>query len=70
VSDVLIQVERGVGRITLSRPARLNALTLEMVQQIRAALDQWEADSGVEFVLIDGAGERGLCAGGDIRAVY
>jgi enoyl-CoA hydratase len=70
VSDVLIQVERGVGRITLSRPARLNALNLEMVQQIRAALDQWEADSGVEFVLIDGAGERGLCAGGDIRAVY
>jgi enoyl-CoA hydratase len=70
VSDVLIRVEGGVGRITLNRPARLNALTLEMVERIRVALDQWEADSGVAFVLIDGAGERGLCAGGDIRAVY
>jgi enoyl-CoA hydratase len=70
VSDVLIRVEGRVGRITLNRPARLNALTLEMVEHIRVALDAWETDSGVEFVLIDGAGERGLCAGGDIREVY
>jgi enoyl-CoA hydratase len=70
VSDVLIRIEGNVGRITLNRPGRLNALTLEMVEHIRVALDAWETDSGVEFVLIDGAGERGLCAGGDIRAVY
>jgi enoyl-CoA hydratase len=70
VSDVLTRIEGGVGRITLNRPGRLNALTLEMVERIRVALDAWETDSGVEFVLLDGAGERGLCAGGDIRAVY
>jgi enoyl-CoA hydratase len=70
MSDVLIRVEKGVGRITLNRPRALNALTLGMVQAIDAALQDWSADPAVRFVLLDGAGERGLCAGGDIRALY
>ena len=41
-----------------------------MVRQIDAALTDWEQDDRVEIVLIDGAGERGLCAGGDVRALY
>jgi enoyl-CoA hydratase len=70
MADVLTRIEGGMGRITLDRPRSLNALTLGMVEAVRAALDAWEADPAVAFVLIDGAGERGLCAGGDIRALY
>jgi len=70
MSDVIIRVEQGVGCITLNRPRALNALTLGMVQAVDAALHDWSADSAVRFVLLDGAGERGLCAGGDIRALY
>ncbi len=70
MSDVIVRVEQGVGRITLNRPRALNALTHGMVQAIDAALASWAEDSAVRFVLLDGAGERGLCAGGDIRALY
>jgi enoyl-CoA hydratase len=70
LSDTLIRVERGVGRITLNRPRALNALTHSMVRDIDAALQAWAGDNAIRFVLVDGAGERGLCAGGDIRALY
>jgi enoyl-CoA hydratase len=70
MTDTLIRVENGIGRITLNRPRALNALTHAMVQAIDAALHEWATDSAVRFVLLDGAGERGLCAGGDIRALY
>jgi enoyl-CoA hydratase len=70
MADVLTAIDGGIGRITLNRPRSLNALTLGMVDSIRAALDEWETSPSVHFVLIEGAGERGLCAGGDIRALY
>jgi enoyl-CoA hydratase len=58
------------GWITLNRPKALNALTLTMVRDIAAALDDFERDAGVEFVVIVGAGERAFCAGGDIRKLH
>lgn len=58
------------GRITLNRPDRLNALTLPMVRDIAAALDAWGQDPAVRVVLIEGAGPRGFCAGGDIKTLY
>jgi enoyl-CoA hydratase len=48
----------------------LNSLTLDMVRTIARALDEFERDAGVAVILLEGAGERGLCAGGDIRAIY
>jgi len=45
-------------------------MTLEMSLAIDAALDRFEADPAVALVLLEGAGERGLCAGGDIRGLY
>lgn len=69
-SDVLIRVEDRLGRITLNRPRRINAVTIEMIRRIRAALEQWRWDPGVGAVLIDGAGERGLSAGADIRELH
>ncbi len=70
MSDVLVGVTGACGRITLNRPRALNALNLTMVDGIHAALAAWATDANVKFVLVDGAGERGLCAGGDIRALY
>jgi enoyl-CoA hydratase len=68
--DVEIRVEGRAGRITLNRPQALNALTLPMVQAVRAALVEWAQDAAVALVVVDGTGGRALCAGGDIRVLY
>ncbi|MEV0675352.1 enoyl-CoA hydratase/isomerase family protein [Actinosynnema sp. NPDC050436] len=70
MEDVLIRVEGRLGRITLNRPKALNALDHAMVRAIDAALVEWADDDGVRAVVVDGAGERGLCAGGDIRPIH
>ncbi|MEU3281948.1 enoyl-CoA hydratase/isomerase family protein [Streptomyces antibioticus] len=67
---VLLHRAGRIGRIVLNRPRAINALNHEMVRRVDAALDAWERDPAVETVVITGAGERGLCAGGDIRAVH
>ena len=64
--DVLISVERGVGRIRLNRPKAIHALTTEMCSAMSAALLQWRTDSNVKAILIDHATGRGFCAGGDV----
>lgn len=66
---VLARTSGGLGRLTLNRPRAINALDLDMIHQLHAALDAWERDSEVDVVLLDGAGERGLCAGGDVRGL-
>jgi enoyl-CoA hydratase len=68
-APVLTSVEGQLGRIRLNRPRALNALTLEMIQMIGLALDRFEADDGIRAVLLEGEGDRGFCAGGDIRAL-
>jgi len=68
--EVLIRREGRAGRITLNRPKALNALTYAMVGRIWEALRAWRHDPAVGLVLLDGAGERGLCAGGDVRSFY
>src|ERR1700739_943239 len=71
VSDeVLVRVENRVGTIVLNRPKAINSLTDSMVQTIQATLSAWERDDDVSAVMIFGAGERGLCAGGDVVAIY
>ncbi|MGW0468108.1 enoyl-CoA hydratase/isomerase family protein [Streptomyces sp. NPDC003027] len=67
---VLLRTEGRAGFITLNRPRAINALTHPMVLRIDEALTAWERDPAVQTVVIDGAGERGLCAGGDIRAIH
>jgi enoyl-CoA hydratase len=65
--EVLCRVEAGVGRITLNRPKALHALTLVMCEDMIDALSIWRYDEQVQCILIDHSGERGFCAGGDIR---
>ncbi len=67
---VLARTDGSVGHLTLNRPRAINALDLGMIRDLSAALDAWEHDPAVELVVLDGAGERGLCAGGDVRGLY
>lgn len=69
--EVLFFVSKnGVGTILLNRPKALNALSFTMIQEIHATLKNWATDINVKVVVIKGAGQRGLCAGGDIKALY
>ena len=68
--DLIVRREGSAGVIRLNRPKAINAMTLEMSIGIDAALDRFEADPAVAVVVLEGAGERGLCAGGDIRGLY
>ncbi|MFT4259078.1 enoyl-CoA hydratase/isomerase family protein [Microbacterium sp.] len=68
--SVRVRTEGALGRLTLNRPEAINALDLGMIEQLAAALDAWRDDTDVQIVLIDGEGERGMCAGGDVRALH
>ncbi|MFC4128415.1 enoyl-CoA hydratase/isomerase family protein [Nocardia rhizosphaerae] len=68
--EVLIAVEDGLGLITLNRPRAINALNHPMALAITDALRAWASDDAVRAVVVTGAGERGLCAGGDIVAIH
>lgn len=69
-SEVIFETRGKSGVITLNRPEALNALTLNMVRLIKPVLAQWAQDDGIENIVIEGAGEKGFCAGGDIRALH
>ena len=69
-NDVLIRKEGLAGRITLNRPEALNALSFEMVTEIEKALIAWRDDASIRCIIIDGAGEKAFCAGGDIDEMY
>lgn len=70
MSDIDIRTEGHAGRITLTRPKALNALTHQMCLDIEAALDAWRDDPAVSLVIIDAAGDKAFCAGGDIQKLY
>ena len=67
--DLVARREGAAGVIRLNRPKTINAVTLEMFRDVDRALDQFESDPAIGLILLEGAGERGLCAGGDIRAL-
>ncbi len=68
--EILTRVDNGVGRLTLNRPKAINSLTQTMVDVMAAVLADWADDRAVRAVILDGAGDRGLCAGGDVVALY
>ncbi|PVA08287.1 enoyl-CoA hydratase/isomerase family protein [Thalassorhabdomicrobium marinisediminis] len=70
MSDITIRTEGRAGRITLNRPKALNALTHGMCNTIEHALDRWRDDPEVALIVIDGAGDKAFCAGGDIQKLY
>ena len=68
-TEIITRVENGVGRITLNRPKAIHALNRSMCEVMTGALRDWRSNPSVSSVLIDHAGERGFCAGGDIRMI-
>ncbi len=68
--DINIRQTGKAGRITLTRPDALNAMTYEMCLAIEQALIKWRDDPSVELVVIDAEGERAFCSGGDIQQLY
>jgi enoyl-CoA hydratase len=65
--EVVCERQGEAGLITLNRPRALNALTLTMVREMRRALSAWAGDPAVTRIVVQGAGEKAFCAGGDIR---
>ena len=68
--DINIRKDGMAGRITLTRPQALNALTYDMALAIEQALDGWESDADVRLIIIDAEGHRAFCSGGDIQQLY
>ncbi len=66
---VIARRDGRVGRIVLNRPQALNALDLAMIRACTRALTEWRDDPHVHGVVIEGAGDRAFCAGGDVRAL-
>jgi len=69
-AEVLFGHRGRLGVVTLNRPRAVNAPTEGMVDLLLRQLTAWVKDDDVAAVLVQGAGERGLCAGGDIVAIY
>jgi enoyl-CoA hydratase len=70
MSQILARKTGAIGHITLDRPEALNALTEEMCVGITRALQAYAADSEIGAVVLDGAGERAFCAGGDVILLH
>lgn len=68
--QISASVADGLGHVTLDRPQALNALSYEMIRELTEVFEAWRDDSEVGVVVLDGAGERGFSAGGDIRELY
>ncbi|GAB3131476.1 enoyl-CoA hydratase/isomerase family protein [Novispirillum itersonii] len=68
--EILSSVTNGVARVTLNRPKALNALTLDGVRAMDPLLRRLAADHAVSVVVVEGAGEKAFCAGGDIRRMW
>ena len=68
--EVVARRDGALGHLILNRPRAINALNHDMVRRMASALAEWSDDDSVRTVLLSGAGERGLCAGGDIVSIY
>jgi enoyl-CoA hydratase len=67
MDEISTSIEGACGVIRLTRPKAINALSADMIGAVRYALDEWDENEDVRAVLIEGEGEKGLCAGGDVR---
>lgn len=68
--SVVAELQNGIGWIKLNRPRALNSLNVDMVDTMNEQLKKWKLDDTVSLVCIYGEGEKGLCAGGDMRTLY
>ena len=69
-AHVLLEQRGRIGHITLNNPKALNALSFSMVEAIHPRLIEWVGSDAIDAIVIQGAGEKAFCAGGDIRDLY
>ena len=70
MSDIHIRKTGRAGRITLTRPKALNALSYDMCIAIEKAIDDWRDDPEVAVIVLNAEGEKAFCAGGDVAQLY
>lgn len=70
MSLILTEIKNNVGFITLNSEQTLNALNLEMIETLTTTMETWKTAEEVACIFIQGAGEKALCAGGDVRSLY
>jgi len=68
-AELIMKREGQAGTLLMNRPKALNALSLGMIREFQGALDAWKHDPAVKLVILEGAGGKAFCAGGDVRAV-
>jgi enoyl-CoA hydratase/carnithine racemase len=68
-ATVVMRREGAIGTVLMNRPRSLNALDIGMIRGIQAAIDAWRDDAAVRLVLLEGAGGKAFCAGGDVRGI-
>lgn len=69
MSIVLTEIKENLGIITINSEKSLNALSLEIVSELKRILEQWRDNSDIKCIFLQGAGEKAFSAGGDIRQV-
>ena len=67
--SIIMRREGAAGTLLMNRPKSLNALDLAMIRAFQKAIDSWKEDAGVKLVLLEGAGGKAFCAGGDVRGI-
>jgi methylglutaconyl-CoA hydratase len=68
MTRVQLEVDGGIGRVTLARPEKKNALDRETADELREALRLFERDAGVRVVVL-GASGADFCVGADLDAL-
>ena len=68
-ATVVMRREGAIGTVLMNRPRALNALDIGMIRGLQAALDAWRDDAAVKLALLEGAGGKAFCAGGDVRGI-
>lgn len=69
-APIIVEQQGPIGKITLNLPKAHNALNLDMIERMIAQLDTWAQDDTIAAIWIEGAGEKALCAGGDVIALH
>ena len=68
--NIIKKVENGVGWLTFNRADKLNALSVQMINELFEIFKSWKNDDQIKLIVLEGAGEKAFCVGGDVRHLY